>query len=77
VIAKAEGVISAGALGVAANELLAIAPFSNTLPDVSAPGVQIRVGEGRERRRFDLHERHEHGDTTRGGGGSVVVAGSD
>jgi len=46
--AAAEGIISVGALGQS-GATLAIAPFSNTFPRVSAPGVGIKsakVGGG-------------------------------
>ncbi len=46
--AAAEGVVSVGALGQS-GDVLGIAPFSNTFPQVSAPGVAIKsvkVGGG-------------------------------
>ena len=46
--AAAEGVVSVGALGQEGN-LLSLAPFSNTFPQVSAPGVgikSVKVGGG-------------------------------
>ena len=39
--AAADGVISVGALARAANNTLAVPSFSNTLPDISGPGVAI------------------------------------
>lgn len=39
--AAAEGVVSVGALAMA-GDLMAVAPFSNTFPQVSAPGVNIK-----------------------------------
>ncbi len=39
--AAAQGIISVGAVGQAANNALSIADFSNTLPEVCAPGVNV------------------------------------
>ena len=39
--AAADGVVSVGALGRAGGNTLAVPPFSNTLPDISGPGVAI------------------------------------
>ena len=47
--AAAEGIISVGALDRAGSTAFSVAPFSNTLPDVSGPGVAVlsaKVGGG-------------------------------
>ena len=56
--AAAEGVISVGALQRAANQF-AVLDFSNTLPEISGPGVAILGEDGWRPARA---ERNQHGD---------------
>ena len=70
--AAAQGIVAVGALGTGPGGL-SVANFSNTFPQVSAPGRRRAVGQGG--RRAQGAERHQHGHTARGRGDGPVVGG--